>query len=80
MNVWELKHILTCTPPPQYDMYVQSSEVEETLKRIQSHRGVEGVLIINSEGMTLVSSGFNLIVETRDYHMIGMRILPSNIA
>lgn len=27
-----------------------SSEVEETLKRIQSHKGVKGVLIMNSEG------------------------------
>jgi hypothetical protein len=32
------------------------SEVEETLKRIQSHRGVEGVLIINNEGTTLKST------------------------
>ena len=29
-----------------------SSEVEETLKRINSHKGVKGVLIMNSEGMT----------------------------
>ena len=27
-----------------------SSEVEETLKRINSHKGVKGVLIMNSEG------------------------------
>ena len=26
-----------------------SSEVEETLKRIQSHKGVKGVLIMNNE-------------------------------
>lgn len=26
------------------------SEVEETLKRIQSHKGVQGVIVINSEG------------------------------
>ena len=26
------------------------SEVEETLKRIQSHRGVIGVIIVNNEG------------------------------
>ena len=33
-----------------------SAIVEETLKRIQSHRGVSGVLIINSEGITLKST------------------------
>lgn len=33
-----------------------SSEVEETLKRIQSHRGVEGVLIISNDGTTLKST------------------------
>lgn len=27
-----------------------SSEIEETLKRIQSHKGVVGVVIINNEG------------------------------
>lgn len=34
----------------------QASEVEETLKRIQSHRGVEGVLIINKDGVALKST------------------------
>jgi hypothetical protein len=27
------------------------SEVEETLKRIQSHRGVIGTIVVNMEGM-----------------------------
>ena len=31
-----------------------SSEVEETLKRINSHKGVKGVLIMNSEGTSHV--------------------------
>ena len=26
------------------------SEVEETLKRIQAHKGVVGVIVVNSEG------------------------------
>lgn len=30
-----------------------SSEVEETLKRINSHKGVKGVLIMNSEGTAI---------------------------
>ncbi|XP_064611054.1 dynein light chain roadblock-type 2 isoform X2 [Liolophura sinensis] len=29
------------------------SEVEETLKRIQSHRGVIGVIVVNSEGIPI---------------------------
>jgi Roadblock/LC7 domain len=33
-----------------------SSEVEETLKRIQSHRGVKGVLILNQEGIPIRSN------------------------
>ena len=33
-----------------------SSEVEETLKRIQSHKGVKGVLIMNSEGIPIKSN------------------------
>mmetsp|Transcript_14071 Transcript_14071/g.24465 ORF Transcript_14071/g.24465 Transcript_14071/m.24465 type:complete len:99 (-) Transcript_14071:290-586(-) len=33
-----------------------STEVEETLKRIQSHRGVKGVLICNSEGVPIRSN------------------------
>ena len=34
----------------------QAAEVEETLKRIQSHRGVEGILIINNDGVALKST------------------------
>lgn len=29
-----------------------NSEIEETLKRIQSHKGVVGVVVINNEGMS----------------------------
>jgi len=28
-----------------------ASEVEDTLKRIQSHRGVIGTIVVNNEGM-----------------------------
>lgn len=34
----------------------QAAEVEETLKRIRSHRGVEGILIINNDGVALKST------------------------
>lgn len=40
-----------------------SSEVEETLKRIQSHRGVKGVLIVNNDGIPIRS---NLSQEDTD--------------
>jgi len=30
------------------------SEVEDTLKRIQSHRGVQGLIVINSEGEKII--------------------------
>ncbi|KAH9507778.1 Dynein light chain roadblock-type 2 [Bulinus truncatus] len=30
-----------------------SSEVEETLKRIQSHKGVTGIMVVNSEGIPI---------------------------
>ena len=33
-----------------------STEIEETIKRIQSHKGVKGVLIMNSEGMPIRSN------------------------
>ena len=36
--------------------FAQAAEVEETLKRIQSHRGVEGILVINNDGVALKST------------------------
>jgi len=32
------------------DCSLFQSEVEETLKRIQSHKGVQGLIVVNSEG------------------------------
>jgi len=32
------------------------SEIEETLKRIQSHKGVIGIIIVNSEGIPIRST------------------------
>jgi len=32
------------------------SEVEETLKRISSHKGVHGILIVNAEGIPIRST------------------------
>ncbi|XP_042883341.1 dynein light chain roadblock-type 2-like [Penaeus japonicus] len=33
-----------------------SAEVEETLKRIQSHKGVVGVIVVNAEGIPIKST------------------------
>lgn len=35
---------------PYFVFSTEQSEVEETLKRIQSHPGVVGVVIVNQEG------------------------------
>jgi len=46
--------LLFAFPPYSYHIFVQtqaSSEAEETLKRIQSHRGVTGILIVNKDGV-----------------------------
>ncbi|KAL6617911.1 roadblock-type dynein light chain, partial [Neocallimastix sp. 'constans'] len=32
------------------------SEVEETIKRLQSHKGVEGIVIVNSDGIPIRST------------------------
>ncbi|EGB09905.1 dynein light chain roadblock protein [Aureococcus anophagefferens] len=42
-----------------------SSEVEETLRRIQSHRGVKGVLIVSAQGVPIRSNLEN--EETNTY-------------
>merc|ERR1711894_543994 len=33
--------------------FIMSVEVEETLKRIQSHKGVVGIIVVNSEGIPI---------------------------
>ena len=33
-----------------------STEIDETIKRIQSHKGVKGVLIMNSDGIPIRSN------------------------
>ncbi|KAL3895136.1 MAG: hypothetical protein SGCHY_004880 [Lobulomycetales sp.] len=35
-------------PSPQY-----VSEVEETIKRLSSHKGVEGIVVVNMEGIPI---------------------------
>lgn len=37
-------------------IFTEQSEVEETLKRIQSHPGVVGVVIVNQEGKIQITS------------------------
>lgn len=43
-----------------------STEVEETIKRIHSHKGVKGVLIMNSEGIPIRAVGMTS-EETENY-------------
>jgi dynein light chain roadblock-type len=43
-----------------------STEVEETIKRIHSHKGVKGVLIMNSEGIPIRAVGMTP-EETENY-------------
>jgi len=33
-----------------------SNEIDETLKRIQSHKGVVGVIVVNNEGVAIKST------------------------
>lgn len=42
-----------------------SSEVEETLKRVQSHKGVKGVIIMTTDGLPIRST--MAIDETENY-------------
>ena len=42
--------LLVPFPPSFLLLFPGQSEVEETLKRIQSHPGVVGVVIVNQEG------------------------------
>jgi len=49
------------------------SDVEETLKRIQSHKGVQGVIIWNPEGIAIRST-FEPKVTTQ------ARLLPPALA
>jgi len=45
---------------------ILQSEVEDTLKRIQSHKGVQGLIVVNCEGGLNVDISFN----TWQYHTI----------
>lgn len=48
-SIFEDIHCVVLTPALQ-------SEIEETLKRIQSHKGVIGIIIVNSEGIPIRST------------------------
>ena len=55
-----------------------SSEVEETLRRIQSHKGVQGVIIMNGEGVAIRYDGFiyKIIINLRV--RVRVRLTPPN--
>lgn len=39
-----------------------ASEVEDALKRIQSHRGVIGTIVVNNEGTYFSRCFFNILI------------------
>jgi len=51
MHVAHLDVVLICV-----HLCACRSEVEETLKRISSHKGVQGIVIVNSEGIPIRST------------------------
>lgn len=51
-----------------------STEVEETIKRIHSHKGVKGVLIMNSEGVPIRAVGMTP-EETENYAALVSQVL-----
>ena len=69
----------TSLPPPfSLALPSQASEVEETLKRIRSHRGVEGILIVNNDGVSLKST---LSAElTTQYASLFAQVRASRVA
>ena len=38
-----------------------TSEVEETIKRIQSHKGVQGIVVVNNDGIPIRSTLENAV-------------------
>ncbi|XP_039179684.1 dynein light chain roadblock-type 1 isoform X1 [Crotalus tigris] len=48
---WKNKPLVSVT-----DRLDPTAEVEETLKRIQSQKGVQGIIIVNSEGIPIKST------------------------
>ena len=46
--VYELTHVL-----PLHPLQPTQNEIEETLERIKSHKGVQGVVISNADGVPL---------------------------
>lgn len=51
--MWDFGHFLISLDQTMLTVVsVSQAEVEETLKRIQSQKGVQGIIIVNSEGKT----------------------------
>ncbi|KAL4680820.1 hypothetical protein H8959_022761 [Pygathrix nigripes] len=54
-----------CSPPAVHSPHSGQSgplenkqaEVEETLKRLQSQKGVQGIIVVNTEGLSVLASG-----------------------
>lgn len=42
--------------PPDFCLILWQAEVEETLKRLQSQKGVQGIIVVNTEGIPIKST------------------------
>ena len=51
-----------------------ASEVEETLARIRSHNGVEGVIIMNREGESGESYNVECVARARIVRLVSCRL------
>lgn len=52
-----------CFPPARFQ-----AEVDDTLKRIQEHKGVQGFLIINNDGKTSFRFfSFHFVVHSQEF-------------
>ena len=52
----KLGSVFTCPPLPVNVYSKMSSEVEETLKRLVSHKGVIGTIVVNNDGIPIKST------------------------
>lgn len=48
--------------------FIPQAEVEESLKRIESHKGVIGTLVVNADGKSLcINMQFIFLYDTADF-------------
>lgn len=55
------------------------AEVEETLKRIQSQKGVQGIIVVNSEGIVSLFSEI-ITYTTRALQGVVVALFPAGVS